>query len=128
MGGDFVVLTENLWDELDEFRKNSASIECSTVEDVELVRYWRTSKAVDIKKINIIGTTYLLMSSLSLDEFCNWIYNERRIWNKDLLEKDSAIEIKDPSALVNKGITIFLHYYDSLQEGNQVYIFPQQKS
>ena len=32
MGGDFVVLTENLWDELDEFRKNSASIECSTVD------------------------------------------------------------------------------------------------
>ena len=50
MGGDFVVLTEYLWDELDEFRKNSSSLDCYAVEDVELVRYWHTSKAVDILK------------------------------------------------------------------------------
>ena len=41
------------------------TIHCSVVEDVELMRYWHTSKAVD--------RSYLLMSPLSLDEFCNWI-------------------------------------------------------
>ena len=30
--------------------KYSASLDCSVVEDVELVRYWRTSKAVDLTK------------------------------------------------------------------------------
>ena len=39
MGGDFVVLTEDLWEDPDEFRKYSASLHCSVVEDVELVRY-----------------------------------------------------------------------------------------
>ena len=51
MGGDFVILTEDLWEDPDEFRKYSASLDCSVVEDVELVRYWHTSKAVDLKKL-----------------------------------------------------------------------------
>ena len=53
--------------------KNSTSVNCTVVEDLELLRYWRRS--IDgMKTINIIDRTYLLMSSLSLDEFCNWIY------------------------------------------------------
>ena len=45
-----------------------------------------------MKTINIIDRTYLLMSSLtlSLDEFCNWIYNQRTIWNKEL-SKETVI-------------------------------------
>ena len=85
--------SENIW-----------SLDCSVVEDVEFVRYWRTSKAIDLKNIAIIDRSYLLMSPLSLDEFCNWIYNERRIWNNDLLQMNSGIEIKDTSTSLNKGI------------------------
>ena len=29
MGGDFVALTEDLWEDLDEFRRYSASLDCS---------------------------------------------------------------------------------------------------
>ena len=47
MGGDFLALTD-LWEDLDEFRKYSASLDCSVVKDVDFVRYWRTSKAVDL--------------------------------------------------------------------------------
>ena len=54
-------------------------------------------------KIDIIDRSYLLMSPLSLDEFCNWIYNERSIWNNDLLQINSGIEIKDTSTSLNKG-------------------------
>ena len=74
-------------------------------------------------EIGILGRSYLLMSPLSLDEFCNWMYNERRIWNKDLLQMNSEIEIKDPSASVDKG----MYFCIKIQEGNRVYIFPQQK-
>ena len=42
MGGDFVLLTEDLWEKLAGFRKCSVSLNCSVVEEVELLRYWRT--------------------------------------------------------------------------------------
>ena len=106
MRGDFVVLTEDLWEDLEEFRRYSTSLDCSVVEDIELVSYWRTSKAVDLK---IIDRSYQLMSPLSLDEFCNWICNERRIWNSDLLHKISGIEVKDTSTSLNRGIYLCIN-------------------
>ena len=62
--GDCVILPEDLWEELDEFRRNLISLNCSVVE-VEFLTYWRVSKAFGMKAIDIIDRSYLLMSPLN---------------------------------------------------------------
>ena len=68
--------------------QNSASLNCSLVAEIELLKYWRTSKTVGMKTLDIIDRSYLLMSSLSLNEFCNWIYNQRTIWNTEISKEN----------------------------------------
>lgn len=54
--------------------KHLPSLNCSEVNDVERLRSWQRSKAAGMKTIDMIDRSYLLMSPLRLDEFCNRIY------------------------------------------------------
>ena len=63
--GDCVILPEDLWEELDEFRRNLISLNCSVVEEVEFLTYWSVSKAFGMKATDIIDRSYLLMSPLN---------------------------------------------------------------
>ena len=50
------------------------------VKAVELIHVWCTSSEVTLKSLNVLGSTYLLMSSAQLDSFCQWVYAKRRLF------------------------------------------------
>lgn len=51
------------------------------VKAVELIHGWCTLCNVTLKSLNVLGSTYCLMSSAQLDSFCQWVYVVRRLFS-----------------------------------------------
>jgi len=85
-GGDFVIINEDLHDEFNKFKSKLSSYlfltldgTCSVVEGIELLMFWRTSSNISTKPLQLLEKTYFLMSALDLDNFCQWVYDTRKL-------------------------------------------------
>ena len=77
-GGDFVIVSDDLYDEFETFKKKVYSYvdrAFSIVKAVELIDVWCTScGGVTLKPLHLLGSVYYLMSSAQLDLLCQWVY------------------------------------------------------
>lgn len=81
-GGDFVIVNEELHGEFDEFRSKVYAYvdkEYSIVEAVELLQVWCRASKVILRRVQLLGRRYFMMSSTHLDEFCEWVHDKRRL-------------------------------------------------
>ena len=85
-GGDFVIINEDLHDEFNKFKsKLSTSLflsldgTCSVVEGIELLMFWCTSSDISTTPLQVLEKTYFLMSASDLDNFCQWVYDTRKL-------------------------------------------------
>ena len=70
MGGDFVVVNEDLFKEFDEFKhKLYSCVErgFTVVEAVELLQIWRRASNLCLRETQLLGKKYFVMSSAQLD-------------------------------------------------------------
>ena len=82
-GGSFVVIDEDLYEELDAFKKKLYSYvdkSFSIVKAQELLHVWCTSCRITLKSLHLLGSTYFLMSPLHLDAFCQWVISKRKVF------------------------------------------------
>ena len=82
-GGSFVVIDEDLYEELDAFKKKLYSYvdkSFSIVKAQELLHVWCTSCRITPKSLHLLGSTYFLMSPLHLDAFCQWVISKRKVF------------------------------------------------
>ena len=78
--GSFIIVNENLQDELKKFNKKVSSyIDASynVVKANELINIWLKSCDIALKSVNVLGNMYFLMDGSDLDDLCLWIYNKR---------------------------------------------------
>ena len=85
-GGDFVIINDDLHHEFKMFKiKLSSHLfssldgTCSVVEWIELLMFWGTSSKISTKPLQVLEKTYFLMSALDLDNFCQWVYDTRKL-------------------------------------------------
>ena len=80
LGGNFVVVNENLHDEFAEFKGKVQSYigtACCLVKEIGLLKVWCRSTEIKLKPVHVLGKTYFLMSPYDLDELCQWVKNKR---------------------------------------------------
>ena len=53
--------------------------EYSIVEAVELLQVWCRASKVILRRVQLLGRRYFMMSSTHLDEFCEWVHDKRRL-------------------------------------------------
>ena len=72
LGGNFVVVNENLYAEFAEFKGKVLSYIGTThclVKRIELLKVWSRSTEVQLKPVHVLGNIYFLMSPY--DRVCN---------------------------------------------------------
>ena len=77
-----MIVNEELHGEFDEFRSKVYAYvdkEYSIVEAVELLQVWCRASKVILRRIQLLGRRYFMMSSTHLDEFCEWVHDKRRL-------------------------------------------------
>ena len=91
LGGNFVVVNENLHAEFAEFKGKVLSYIATThclVKGIELLKVWSRSTKAQLKPVHVLGNIYYLMSPYDLDELCEWVRNKRSL----LFDKDFTID------------------------------------
>ncbi|KAL5515024.1 hypothetical protein EMCRGX_G000133 [Ephydatia muelleri] len=85
-GGDFVIINDDLHHEFNKFKSKlssslSSSLDgtCSVVEGMDLLMFWCTSSKISTKPLQVLEKTYFLMSASDLDNFCQWVYDTRKL-------------------------------------------------
>ena len=85
-GGYFVIINDDLHDEFNKFKRklsshlfSSQDDTCSVVEGIELVMFWCTSSSISTKPLQVLEKTYFLMSASHLDNFCQWVYDTKKL-------------------------------------------------
>ena len=77
-----MIINEDLHDEFNKFKsKLSSSLDgtCSVVEGMDLLMFWCTSSKISTKPLKVLEKTYFLMSASDLDNFCQWVYDTRKL-------------------------------------------------
>ena len=80
LGGDFVVVNEDLHEEFEKFKHKLYSYVdrgFTIVEAVELLQIWCRASKLCLKEVQLLGKNYFLISSAHLDTFCEWVYRKR---------------------------------------------------
>ena len=76
-GGDFVIVSNNLYDEFETFKKKVYSYvdrAFTIVKAVELIDFWCTScGGITLKRLHLLGSVYFVTSSAQLDSLCQWV-------------------------------------------------------
>ena len=84
-GGDFVIVSDNLYDEFETFKKKVYSYvdrAFTIVKAVELIDFWCTScGGITLKRLHLLGSVYFVMSSAQLDSLCQWVYAKRSLFS-----------------------------------------------
>ena len=111
-GGDFVIVSDDLYDEFETFKKKVYSYvdkAFSIVKAVELIDVWCTScGGVTLKPLHLLGSVYYLISSAQLDSLCQWVYAKRSLFScEDEFSLNRIVESKDqtskhPDAMVEE--------------------------
>ena len=102
-GGDFVIVSEDLCDEFEAFKKKVYSYvnrAYSIVKAVELIDVWCTAGGGGtLKPLHLLGSVYNLMSSAQLDSFCQWVCAKRRLFSsKDEFSLKKIVESQDQTS------------------------------
>ena len=95
LGGNFVVVNENLHDEFAEFKGKVQSYigtACCLVKGIQLLKVWCRSTKTKLKPVHVLGNTYFLMSPYDLDELCQWVRNKRSFFSDKDFTTDSLLE------------------------------------
>ena len=80
LGGDFVVVNEDLHEEFEKFKHKLYSYVnrgFTVVEAVEPLQIWCRASKLCLKEVQLLGKNYFLISSAHLDTFCEWVYRNR---------------------------------------------------
>ena len=83
-GGYFIVINEDLHEELEGFKNKVYMYVDSTfyiVEAMELLHIWCLSDMFTLKTMHLLGRTYFLISVSHLDTFCKWMYAKRKLFS-----------------------------------------------
>ena len=81
LGGNFVVVNENLHA---EFKGKVLSYIGTThclVKGIEVLKVWSRSTKAQLKPVHVLGNIYFLMSPYDLDELCEWVRNKSFFFN-----------------------------------------------
>ena len=111
-GGDFVIVSDNLYDEFETFKKKVYSYvdrAFTIVKAVELIDFWCTScGGITLKRLHLLGSVYFVTSSAQLDSLCQWVYAKRSLFScKDEFSLNRIVESEDqtskhPDAMVEE--------------------------
>ena len=92
LGGNFVVVNENVHGEFAEFRGKVQSCIGTThclVKGIELLKVWSRSTKAQLKPVPVLGNIYFLMSSYDLDYNCVSGSELKEVF---LIDKDFTID------------------------------------
>ena len=111
-GGHFVMVSDDLYDEFETFKKKVYSYvdrAFSIVKAVELIDVWCTlCGGVTLKPLHLLESVYYIMSSAQLDSLCQWVYAKRSLFScKDEFSLNRIVESEDetskhPDAMVEE--------------------------
>ena len=107
-GGDFVIVSDDLYDEFVAFKKKVFSYvdrAFSIVKAVELIDVWCTScGGVTLKPLHLLGSVYYLMSSAQLDSLCQWVYAKLSLFScKDEFSLNRIVESENQPRCYGRG-------------------------
>ena len=78
-----MIINDDLHDEFNKFKSklSSSSLDgtCSVVEGMDLLMFWCTSSKISTKPLQVLEKTYFLMSASDLNNFCQWVYDTRKL-------------------------------------------------
>ena len=84
LGGNYVVINEDLHEEFEGFKKKVYMYVDSTfyiVEAMELLHIWCLSDKFTLKTMHVHRRTYFQISVSHLDTFCKWVYDKRQFFS-----------------------------------------------
>ena len=91
-GGDFVIVTEDLNDEFDVFKRKVFSYlddALRMVRSIDLLNIWIRESNVSVKSLQVLENTYYLMSPLNLDDYCQWVLDARKFFTDKSVNKNT---------------------------------------
>ena len=91
-GGDFVIVTEDLNDEFDVFKRKVFSYPDDAlrmVRSIDLLNIWIRESNVSVKSLQVLENTYYLMSPLNLDDYCQWVLDARKFFTDKSVNKNT---------------------------------------
>ena len=81
-----MIINDDLHDEFNKFKCklsshlfSSLDDTCSIVEGIGLLMFWCISSSISTKPLQVLEKTYFLMSASHLDNFCQWVYDTRKL-------------------------------------------------
>ena len=89
-GGDSVIVTEDLNDEFDVFKRKVFPYlddALRRVRSIDLLNIWIRESNVSVKSLQVLENTYNLMSPLNLDDFCQWVLDARKSFTDKSVNK-----------------------------------------
>ena len=102
---------------------------CSVVEGIELVMFWCTSSSISTKPLQVLEKTYFLMFALYLDNFCQCVYDTRKLClNGDItcllsFNGEHAITASSCLKVVNEETVDMISYLPVCRVGKKIYVF-----
>ena len=91
-GGDFVIVTEDLNDEFNVFKRKVFSYlddALRMVRSIDLLNIWIRESNVSVKSLQVLENTYYLMSPLNLDDYCQWVLDARKFFTDKSVNKNT---------------------------------------
>ena len=75
--GDFVIVTNDLHDEFDAFKKSEMALDISLLPAVELIQFWQNCQGLSLPAISKYKKVYIPFNSSQLDDLCSWVRETR---------------------------------------------------
>ena len=77
--GDFVIIDEQLHAQFDEFKQNVVPANHSMVRKLNLIDHYLSTKGKFCVYycVELYGKLYVMLNSVQMDDFCQWIYDLR---------------------------------------------------
>ena len=78
---DFVIITEDLHRNFDEFRKRYIQTDHNDLEIVELLQHYlmRCKPNLTLSSVYMYGRAYLRLHAKELDDLCYWVQDQRNL-------------------------------------------------
>ena len=74
---DFVVVSNELHDEFDNFKGSETELSISLLPAVELLRFWLSRTGLSLPTIAKYGKLYIPLNCSQLDDLCSWVSEMR---------------------------------------------------
>ena len=75
--GDFVIVSNELHDEFNPFKRSEMALDISLLPAVELIQFWQNCSGSSLPTISKYEKVYIPFNSSQLDHLCSWVREMR---------------------------------------------------